>query len=105
MKLHRLLKPVTTVALFVALMFVALSCGGAAESPAIAEDSSAQTFLEYGGGDGRAESAVQERGMAAPQAAPTAAAAAVSALAPPAAPAAMAASKENLAADEARTGR
>ena len=98
MKMHRPLILVPIIALFVALMFVALSCGGA-ESPAMAEDSSAQTFLEYSGGDGRAESAERERALAAPQAAATAAPAAP---APPAAPVAMAASKENLAADEAR---
>lgn len=102
MKPRRPLKPVPAIALFVALMFVALSCGGSAESPAMAGDTSAQTFNEFGGGDGLPGSAVQERGMAAPQAAATAAPAAMSAPRQAAAPAAVATSKESLSTDEAQ---
>lgn len=100
MKLNRPLKPVPTIALFVALMFVALSCGGSAESPAMAHETSADSgeAMFY------AEKVENERGMTAPQAAATAAPAAMSAPAPPAAPAAMAASKEALVIDDARPG-
>ena len=95
MKMHRPLKPLSIIVLFVALMFVALSCGGAAESPTMAQEMSPDSgeFVYYG------ESVDNERGMGAPQAA---APAAMPTLAPPAAPAAMAASKESLATDEAR---